>query len=207
MDVRHNLRELFVSHEMPEIVSETPPESGTCEVIQTGTERQPWIMFRKPEGSTVLIIGEGGENILAVSKPARVIVPFFVTGGADQIELAIQDRLQALLDSAVRLDPDEFPTVKPDQVVAFLGERLGKPLKALIANAKTAERIPNLALPVYDYCVRNSAMPDNIVYGVAEPRFVGHIANTPRTPLESPTFEQTHAALMLHGRVIAAQLP
>jgi hypothetical protein len=233
MDIRQNLRELFVAHSFDRpIEAEDPPPDGTCEVMGFGERTQPWIMFKKPEGSTVFMIGEEGENILAVSKPPRVIVPLAqysarrITDecpqGEDdphQLECAIQDRLQAILDSVALhaisgfevLPGESHPVVKPDQMVAFLRERLGKPLKALVANAKTAELIGahDYAghLPVYDYRGLNtptsrSAMPDGLVYGLPEPKFVGHIIEAPGPALVGGKY----VGIMCHGRVPAARI-
>lgn len=66
--------------------------------------------YERPEGVTAYIIGEEGENILAVSKPKRVIVPLvwyradyikdgvIVGSNAENILTAITDRMEALLD-------------------------------------------------------------------------------------------------------------
>lgn len=207
MTNRPNLRELFVGHEQT-YDDEAPLESGTVS-LENSHERNPFVVFRKEPGTTMYVIGEEGENIIAVQKPRRVLVPFAeYNGGAEYLEAAIQDRLFALIETAAvrpfgatNGSPESFPQVTLEQIGPFLRERLGHPLKAILANDATCERLrPHLAgIDAYSY---QNAVQNGLVYGVAEPKYVGHIV----TDVKRSGSSSAHVAMHVHGGIVGVRI-
>lgn len=216
MIVLSNLRELFVQHKVVRHRDrdETHPARGTIE-MEAG-EGQFVVVFRKHPDDTVYMIGEEGENILAVSRTRRVCVPlaFYGNNTPENLERSIQDRLYALIE-AIPVGMDEAParpTVPADQVVSFLTERFGsRGLAAVILAKNTAEALPGIPCPAY---LTESAGPD-FIYGIAQPQYLGHIAEDTTRHGDEPLMDEenltpfpsiTRTAMCAHGGVIAVHV-
>jgi hypothetical protein len=212
MDIRKNLRELFVHSNFTSADESAALEEGTVEM-----DSATLCVFKKAPDQIVFVIGDEGENI-AVQKPSRVAR---YAGAPEHIEGAIQDRFHAVLEAAANhANEAGHRQVSPNQVIPFLGERLGrKPLRALIANKKTAESLKQyIHEVVYDY--GHGAMPDDVLFGVSEPKYVGHVVVDQRKrpgPVmmmedESgnlvpwPGAVESHVGIMVHGPVVGVRV-
>ncbi len=161
-----DLRKLFVEHEVV-LQKDSVPERGTLEFLPatTGTG----VFFRKHPDDTVFIVAADGDSIMAIQKPRQVVLPLNVYQG--DVEEAVQVRLQALLESAAL----QSQPVTVEQAVPALVAQLGdQTLRAIVASDAAQLRLPASdwdQAPFYSY----DTLPDDILYGVMEPKRVGHI--------------------------------
>ncbi len=164
------------------------------------------VVFRKVCGATVYVIGEDRENILSLQHPHRVVLPMAqYSGGPEAIQEAVQIRLKALLDAVAHGlhegdTPLPFPSTSPDQVLPYLKERLGrKPLKAILIGKTDLSRLelpPDLSVYLWEGS-------GGIVYGISEPKYVGHIVIDTS---ERPPSDSVYVGLMAHGGVVGVRV-
>jgi hypothetical protein len=195
-----NLRKLFVEHTVS-LQPDSVPDKGTVELVAATSESR--VLFRKHPDDTVYVIDETGGHVLAVSKPRQVVLPLVVyPGSAIDVEAAIQERLQALLDAVISWKGD-VSVVPVEQAVSGLVERLeginagGPQLHAIVASDVAQLRLPSSdwdQAPFYAW----DGLRDDVLYGLAEPGRVGHIVTDRVTGA---------VGLLCVGGVVAVQLP
>lgn len=67
-------------------------------------------MYSKPEGTFAFIIGDEGENIICIEKPKMFFLPLVqYKGDSDYIKKAIEERMEALVQSIEFLGAPEVP--------------------------------------------------------------------------------------------------
>lgn len=128
-------------------------------------------IYPKDLGAHVMIMGEEGDSILAVSKPLRVIVPL----ARYSSEADIQVRIGALFESYLFSRSDENPIsqYRLDEIdVALRGNVIN--LRAILTGPDNHERIASVFkdVPVYS----TGHIRSDFVFGLAEPQAVGIIS-------------------------------
>ncbi len=180
---RTNLRELFLARDF-----ETPleREAGT---LAPSTEA---LLLEKDPNAVAYVIGGQGETVEASLHGDNVLLPLAFYGGqADHLEVAIQERLAALLDSCITQAGSEptFHTVNISDVIAYLRERLApRPLVALLANESLATIIEAEApegVKVYAF----NAFDETTLIGLVEPKYVGMVVTDTRLRPNDPKNE------------------
>lgn len=211
-----NLRDLFLA------VNATTPlnrEEGTL------LDASNAVLLDKDKGETVYIIGDEGETIEAYKLGSQVVVPLAVymsealRGGPEvtvrladmpttdlQVEMAIQERLAAILESVSTRGGTELPSPVPlDDVFTVLAERLRpRTLRAVLCNEVTARLIEGFAGDVKVYAF--NAFLEGQIIGVADPEYTGLVImdRRPRSddpPLQPGSVERT----LLRAGIIAQQ--
>jgi hypothetical protein len=147
MAYRTNLRELFIVDEC---------RYGAMPIYQ------------KDDGRICYLMAEGGESILAVSKPKRVIVPWVhYAGSKEYVEAAIQERLAALLSVPGHPHPSEYPGQILEKMKTALAPTGG--LRAIVANEAVLKVLdlvfPPDSVPLY---LPPQRMAAGVAYGIPE---------------------------------------
>jgi hypothetical protein len=210
-----NLRDLFVA------VNVTAPtinrEEGTL------LDASNAVLLDKDEGETVYIIGDEGETIEAYKIGSQVVVPLPIymsealQGGPDvtvrladmptevRVEVSIQERLAALLDSVSTRGGTEQPSPVPlDDVFTVLAERLRpRALRAVLCNEVTARLIEGLAkdVKVYHY----DAFLEGHIIGVTDPEYTGLVITDRRPRADDPPLQPGSVSRTLLRTGIIAQ--
>lgn len=205
-----NLRELFIEHKIVTRRDATPPAQGTVE-LENGGEGH-FVIFKKHPEDTVFIVGQDGENICAISKTRRVVLPlpFYAGDTTDYAERAVQDRLFAILEASTANTETPVPA---NQIIPFLTERLGKRgLAAVMLNKTSMEALGALTTPtayVFD------AMRDDLVFGIARPEYVGHIVEDTTRHGDEPLMDEenltpfpafTRAGILALGGIVGVRI-
>jgi hypothetical protein len=167
-------------------------------LFQSDTFDEFAAFYTKEVDETVLVIGEEGENILAVTKPRRVIVPFvYYEGFKENIDGAVAERVLALLDCS--LIDREIPKVPGDQAAKKLcGEMdaLGLVWSTVLVHSETEFHVPE-DLP-FVTVVRSMGVPQNRLFALPQPKLLGSIS-VPKH-IEKLGFDERQKVSLLEGK-------